>query len=158
MINNDMEETDWEIDELKNIDVFISNKNDIVVTTILDQPIGDRIYGKDIARVINLIDNDLEIKSGKLNVEQKCDILLNLNRGDVPENMLFGKNQSIYTGVSVKQFLYPVLVQDLQDNFLQNDLFESISVNSFNFDGDSMNVVCGIKTKYDYATEKTLPI
>lgn len=158
MINNDMEETDWQIDELTNIDVFISNKTDIVVTTILDQPIGDRIYGKDISRVINFIGNDLEIKSGKDNVEQKCDILLNLNRGEVPENMLFGKNQSLFSGVSVKQFMYPALVQDLQNNFLQNDLFESLEVTGFNFVDGDIKVVCNIKTKYDYSTEKTLSI
>lgn len=158
MTNNDMDEGDWEIDELTNMNVFINNKVDIVVTTILDMPIGERIYGKDISRKINFIDNDLEIVEYKNNVEQKCNILLELNRGDVPENSLFGKNSELFSGVSIKQFSYPELIRDIQNNFMQNDLFEYVEIRDFEFKGGDVYATVEIKTKYDYKTKKKIEI
>lgn len=158
MLSNDLNENDWEIDKLTPVKVLLNNKNDIVVTTILEQPIGKRIYGRDIARVINFTNNDLEVKEYQDNIEQKCDILLNLSRGDVPENMLFGKNISLVVGVSAKQFAYPALIKDIVNNFLQNDLFEYVTAKDFYFDNGNVNITCEIKTKYDYKTEKTITI
>lgn len=157
MLNNDLNEVDWEIDKLKPINVFVNNRTDVVVTTILDQPIGKRIYGKDIARKITFKDNDLLIVEYQENIEQKSDILLELNRGDVPENMLFGKNKDLL-GTAIKQFSYPEVVSDISNNFLQNNLFEYAVVKSFNFDNGSMTMTVEIKTKYDYKTEKKIVI
>lgn len=158
MLGNDMNEDDWEIDELTAISALVNNQIDIVVTTILDQPIGDRIYGKDIARKITFKSNDLLTVEFQANVEQKCNILLELNRGDVPENMLFGKNDKLITGVNTKTFAYPELVSDIQNNFLQNDLFEYANVTDFSYENGSMTVTVEIKTKYDYKTEKKITI
>lgn len=155
-LSNDMNESDWDIDKLTAMNVFVNNQNDIVVTTILDQPIGKRIYGKDVSRKINFIENDVQIKTYQDNIEQKCDILLGLNRGDVPENMLFGKNLELTVGVAVKQFAYPALVKDIQETFMQNDLFEYVEVTNFQFSEGDMEITCSIKTKYDYKTEKKI--
>ena len=153
-----MNEGDWEIDKLTPMNVLVNNQVDVVVTTILDQPIGKRIYGKDIARKITFQSNDLVIVEFQANVEQKCDILLELNRGDVPENMLFGKNSKLITGVNTKTFAYPELVSDIQNNFLQNDLFEYAVITDFAYDNGSMTITVEIKTKYDYKTEKKIVI
>ena len=158
MLNNDLNESDWEIDELTPLNVFINNTIDVVVTTILDQPIGERIYGKDINRKVTFVDNDLDIKVWKDNIEQKCDILMSLKRGDVPENMLFGQNSELTIGVTAKNFSYPELVKNLQNTFLQNDLFQYVEVTKFKFENGSMYMYCDIKTKYDYKTERKIVV
>ena len=129
-----------------------SSKNSI------DMPIGDRVYGKDIAMKIGFSDNDLQIVERKDNIEQKCDILLTLKQGDVPENMLFGVNPNL-TISDVKGFSYPEIVTDLQNTFLQDDLFDSVVVSDMQFTGNgNMEVNIKIKTKYDYQTEKKVVI
>jgi hypothetical protein len=158
MLSNDLNEGDWEIDELTPIDVFVNNRTDIVVTTILDQPIGKRIYGKDIKRKIEFDENDLVRVEYQENVDQKCIILLKLNRGDVPENMLFGKNMNAIGGVSVKAFSYPELISGIEANFMQNDLFEYVYVREFTFENGDVYATIDIKTKYDYKTEKKIVI
>jgi len=158
MLNNDLNESDWEIDELKSISAFVNNATDIVVTTILDQPIRERIYGKDICKNITFVDNDLDIVLYKDNIDQKCAILLELNRGDVPENPLFGKDMSLISGSTVKQFSYPILVEDITNIFMQNDLFEYVNVKGFKFSEGDMTLTCDIKTKYDYKTEQKITI
>ena len=155
MLGNDMNESDWNIDRLSGLEVFVNNTNKVVVTTILDQPIGDRIYGCDINRKITIVDNDLDIVKYKDNVEQKCVILLELNRGDVPEDRLFGKNVFFLHG-SIKSVSYAQIVSEIQNTFLQNDLFESVSLSQMHFEEGNLNLTFNIKTKYDYETEKTI--
>ena len=60
--------------------------------------------------------------------------------------------------MTVKQFAYPALVQDIQETFLQDDLFEYVNITDFNFNDGSIEVTCEIKTKYDYKTEKKIVI
>lgn len=158
MLGNDLNEIDWEINTLTPINVFINNTVDITVNTILDQPIGTRIYGKDINRKITFVDNDLDVKEYQENVEQKCDILMSLIRGDVPENMLFGQNSSLMIGVNAKNFSYAELVKNLQETFLQDDLFQYVEVTKFDFREGTMQIYCEIKTKYDYKTERKIVV
>ena len=157
MLGNDLNEADWEIDELKPITIYVNNRINVVVTTVIDIPIGKKVYGKDILRKITFVDNDLQIVSEEDNLEQKCIILLELNQGDVPENRSFGKHTEL-TGETIKQFAYPQLVTDIINTFMQNDLFESVKVTEFAFKNGDLQAKVDIKTKYDYRTEKMLII
>lgn len=152
MLLNSMNETDWSIDKLKQISLFLPTQYKYV-ETILDQPIGERIYGIDICSKIEFEDNDLKLVYYKDNVEQKSVILLSLLRGDMPEYPEFGFE---FESSNVSQFQYPKVVSDISGLFLQNDLFESVSLNDFSYKGGSAQMTLGIKTKYDYKTEKQI--
>lgn len=156
MLNNDFNEDDWEIDQLKPIELYVETSQ-TAVSTVLDSPIGERVYGIDINCFITIEDNDLQLKTHKENIDQKCRILLNLNRGDVPEYPNLGKDP-LFIGGNVKQFGYPEIVDDIRNNFIQNDLFEYASVTNFGFDNGAMTMDVEIKTKYDYKTEMTVTI
>lgn len=156
IIDNDLQERDWNIDELSSITAFVNNQTDVVVETILEQPIGNQIYGKDINRKITLENNDLAVKKYEDNVEQKCDILLSLERGNIPEMPNFGKNR--LQGTNMSDYNYTELVKDLQSVFLQNDLFEDIEISDIEYKQGDIFVNCTIKTKYSYSTQKTLKI
>ena len=155
MHGNDMHEYDWEIDELTSLNVFVNNRTEVVVSTILDQPIGKRVYGRDILRKITISDNDLKLVEYQDNVEQKCNILLELTRRDIPEYPLMGKN----IGISdINQFSYPMLVSEIQSTFMQNDLFQYVNVTDISLSNGDLSVTVDIKTKYDYKTEKKVVI
>ena len=156
IIDNDLQEKDWNIDKLSSITAFVNNQTDVVVETILEQPIGNQIYGKDINRKITLENNDLAVKKYEDNVEQKCDILLSLERGNIPEMPNFGKNR--LQGTNMSDYNYTELVKDLQIVFLQNDLFEDIEISDIEYKQGDIFVNCTIKTKYSYSTQKTLKI
>lgn len=156
IIDNDLQEKDWNIDKLSSITAFVNNQTDVVVETILEQPIGNQIYGKDINRKITLENNDLAVKKYEDNVEQKCDILLSLERGNIPEMPNFGKNR--LQGTNMSDYNYTELVKDLQSVFLQNDLFEDIEISDIEYKQGDIFVNCTIKTKYSYSTQKTLKI
>lgn len=154
MIDNDLQEKDWEIDKLSQITAFISNQTDIVVESILDQPIGRNVYGKDIDRKITLKDNDLAIKKFEDNINQKVDVLLELESGDIPEIPTFGRSR--LSGTTAGNYNYAELVQDLQAVFSQDDMFDSITVNDVEFDNGDLLITCSIETKYAYNIQKTI--
>lgn len=156
MLQNDLQEINWEIDSLTPMDVLINNTQQVVVTTILDQPIGERVYGIDLDKKVTFEASDLKVKKWKDNLEQKCNILMSLSRGDVPENMLFGINSSLIRGVTGKDVSYPVIAQGLKDTFLQNDLFQYVDITDINISNGTMTISCEIKTKYDYKTLKKI--
>lgn len=157
MLQNDFNETDWDIDKLRSLNVFIDNRNQIVVTTIIDQPVGDRVYGNDIIRKISFDANDLAIAIRKDNIEQKCEILLELVQGDVPENMLFGKNP-LFLGSNAPVVNYSEVVTDVINTFMQDDLFASVNVTDISFENGTATLKVEIQTKYDFKTEKTIAI
>lgn len=155
MLGNDMDESDWEIDKLSGLEVFVNNTQKVVVTTVLDQPIGERVYGIDIDRKITIAEGDLAVVKYKDNVEQKCVILLELNRGDVPEDRLFGKNV-FFLNNSIKSMSYSQIAEEVKNTFLQNDLFESVILTKMAFENGDLHMTFSIQTKYDYETEKTI--
>lgn len=155
ILNNDLEEENYEIDKLSQITAFVNNQNNVVVTTIMEQPIGQKIYGKDINRKITFSDNDLSVVEYESNIEQKCDVLLGLVRGDIPEFPALGKNIPIG---SYSNFNYAELISDLKDNFLQDDMFENIEIVDIDVKDGDIFVTCNIKTKYVYSTTKSVKI
>lgn len=157
MLNNDMDEVDWEIDKLSGVNVYYS-KRKINVTTIVDMPFGKRVYGKDFCRKIAFADNDFELVSEENNIEQKCDILLSVKQGDVPENMLFGVNP-FFLGGNVASNNILEIVRQIQSVFQQNDLFESAYVTNIRYDNNgSLNIAVNIKTRYEYCIEKQITL
>lgn len=156
ILNNDLEEGDYEIDKLSSITALIENQVNVVVSTIMEQPIGKRIYGRDINRKISFKNNDLQIVEYEDNIEQKTDILLELNKGDVPEIPSFGK--TVISGSTYSGYNYGALVSDLRENFLQDDLFDSVTVTDIDYKNGDLYVTVNIQTKYVYSTTKDLKI
>ena len=112
MLNNDMNENDWEIDKLSNVRVYVSNQTSIVVNSIIDVPIGKRIYGRDMNRKIEFVDNDFKLIEYTDNVEQKCNILLELEQGDIPEFPIFGKDP-VLTSSNIKSYAYSEIANEV---------------------------------------------
>lgn len=156
IIDNDLQEKDWEIDKLSQVTAFISNRTDIVVESILEQPIGNKVYGCDIDRKITLKDNDLVTKQYEDNIDQKVEVLLELEAGDIPEMPTYGRNR--LSGTTMSNYNYAELVQDLQAVFLQDDMFESVSVSDVNFDNGDLLITCTVSTKYAYVVQRTIKI
>ena len=156
ILNNDLQESQYDIKDLSSINALIDNRSNIVVTTILEQPIGKKVYGKDIAKKITFEGNDLLIKRYEDNVIQKIEILLELNKGDVPEMPSFGKNLSV--GSDSGAYIYAELVKDLVETFNQDDLFKSIEVQDIISNNGDIIITVKIQTKYEYSAIKNISI
>ena len=156
ILDNDLQENAWEIDKLSSVDAIVNNQSDLVVESILESPVGNHVYGKDINKKLTIVDNDLDVKKYEENVEQKVDTLLTLNRGDIPEMPAFGKNR--LQGQTAGAYNYAELLKDIQTVFAQDDLFDSVEVIDVSLKDSDMTVTCRVKTKYSYSVVKTFTL
>lgn len=176
MLQNDLEEADWEIDALKPVTAMVDNDTPAAVTTILEPPVGVRVYGKDIARkiTIEVTENvsyntnngvkivrkigDLSIVEYRDNLDQKINILLGLQRGTVPGNPLLGVDPALTAGVTVAQLSVTTISRQLVDTFMQNDLFQSVTLSSVERQQDWLLGTLEIRTKYNDSVVKKIKL
>lgn len=156
ILNNELNEKDWEIDEYHpDVKAYVDNKNTVVVPTILEEPVLEKVYGKDLDAKVQFEDQDVKVVKYQDNVDQKCNILLSITRGSVPEFPAFGRNN---VGNNVNMYGYVELIKDLTEIFQQDPLFLSIKVSEIGFEEGSIKVNCEIKTKYTLSVKKTLSL
>lgn len=156
ILNNDFEEEDYEIDDLTTAKAYVRNNTGVAVKTILEQPIGNAVYGRDIDCKITFELNDLAVKEYEDNVEQKIKILLELIAGDVPEFPNFGRSKT--AGDNLSDFNYADLLREVQSVFLQDDLFLSVDIENIRIQDGDIYVTLNILTKYIYSTTRTIRI
>ena len=156
ILNNDLEEENYDIDKLSNINALVNNTSGVVVDTILETPIGNRVYGRDIQRKIEIEGNDLKIVEWEDNVEQKVEILLMLEHGDIPEMPNLGR--AVIEGSNYRDYNYTELLTDLRNVFYQDDLFAYVGITDVSYKDGDISVNVEVNTKYIYSTTKTITL
>ena len=156
ILNNDLEEENYDIDKLSNINALVNNTSGVVVDTILEKPIGNRVYGRDIQRKIEIEGNDLKIVEWEDNVEQKVEILLMLEQGDIPEMPNLGR--AVIEGSNYRDYNYTELLTDLRNVFYQDDLFAYVGITDVSYKDGDISVNVEVNTKYIYSTTKTITL
>ena len=156
ILGNDFEEEDYEIDDLRAAKLFLNNQRQVVVKTILEEPVDRKVYGRDIRKKIGFQNNDLAIAEYQDNVEQKVQILCELLEGDIPEIPQLGRRKVI--GENVHNYSYPELARDIQSVFLQDDLFEDVEITNIAINQGDLYITLNISTKYQYAIQRIIRI
>jgi hypothetical protein len=152
-LNNDLLESNWNIDEGKQVTVYREKTMESPVTTFVDNMIGERIYGIDIDRKITFENNDLKVLSYKDTVYQCVDVLSSLKKGDVPEFPYLGVNSSLYVGSTTAMLSYDSVVRDLTRNFSTDDLFINFNVSDISLQDDSFYLEYSVDTKYQLVVQ-----
>lgn len=156
ILNNDLEEENYDIDKLSNINALVNNTYGVVVDTILETPVGKRVYGRDIQRKIEIENNDFKIVEWEDNVEQKVEILLMLEQGDIPEMPNLGR--AVIEGSNYRDYNYTELLTDLRNVFYQDDLFAYVAITDVGYKDGDISVNVEVNTKYIYSTTKTITL
>jgi len=157
-LENDLKEVDWDIsggDKLRlRKRIFQSN----LVTSMIDNTIGERIYGKDIKRLLNFKDGDLETLSYKDTVYQSVDILSTLNKNDIPEFKFLGLNSDLYKGTNFSQLNYPSIARELERNFRTDDLFRDFEIKKMEYKDGDIFIEFSVDTKYELTVIKNVSL
>lgn len=127
-IQNDLKESDWDIDGGTQILVRKNIFQRDLVTSFVDNTIGERIYGLDIKREFNFKDEDLETLSYKETLYQTVEILSSLSKGDIPEFRELGIESSIYKGTNYSQLNASSISNQLRKSFDTDDLFKDFEI------------------------------
>lgn len=127
-LQNDLKEENWDIDGGADILVRKNASQAEMVTTFIDNSVGNKIYGKDISREIKFENNDLKVLDHRETVLQTVEILSSISRGDIPEFRNMGIDPKIYKGSNYSQLNSASIAMQLKKNFDTDDLFKDFEI------------------------------
>lgn len=159
-LDNDLREVDWDIDGGTNLLLRDNSFQNNLVTSMIDNTLGERIYGLDLTKLLKFIpaDDDLAVLGYKDTAYQSVDILSTLNKNDIPEFPSLGLAGDIYKGVNFSQLNYPSIVREMTKTFNTDDLFIDFKVKSLShLDGD-LYLEFEVNTKYNLLIIKQVTI
>jgi hypothetical protein len=149
-IDNDLKEVDWDIDGGKNISLVDNSFQSNLVTSMIDNSIGDKIYGLDIKKNIEFENDDLLVLNHKDTVLQTVSILASLSKGDIPEFPSIGINSNIWKGSNASQMNFPLLSRELNSNFKTDDLFINFKILSIQYNNGDIEIQYEVNTKRNF--------
>lgn len=157
-LSNDLKETDWTISGGKILRLTNESFQNSLVTSMIDNTIGERIYGKDIYKKITFEDDDLKTLSYKETVFQTVDILSTLSKGQIPEFPQIGINGNVYKGVNINQMQFSSLVREYTKTFSTDDLFKDFKIVDLQYKEGDLYVKFAVNTKYDLVIFKDIKL
>jgi len=157
-IENNLKEVDYDIKGDTTVKVRRRVFQNDLVTSMIDNTIGEKIYGKDIYKVFTYEENDLKSLGYKETAFQSTDILAELEKGDIPEFPGIGLNMSFYKGINLSQLNYPSITRELKNNFSTDDLFKDFEIKSLKTMEDNILIEFKVSTKYELVLIKNVAI
>lgn len=145
-LENSLTEEDYTKDGGNLLNFKLNRYRSVKVQSIVDQPIGDRVYGIDIDKDFSFKENDIKVLPPKETVKQSFGILLGLRKGQIPENKERGIDQNLITGSNSKSVMYPTIMRQLLDSVRTDDSFESVKIEEIRNVEDSSFIELSAKT------------
>lgn len=157
-IDNGIAEEDYSADGGSIVSVRLQNNASININSVVDSLIGKRIYGVDIFKNITFEDNDIKILSNTDTIKQAFEILLSLERGDVPQFPEDGIDKRLVIGVNVNSLTYPSIFRQLMQIFSKDDTFKNLSIIDVKQQDDNALISISVKTRLDETIEGVITI
>lgn len=148
-IENDLREVDWDIDGGTKLELRDNSFQANLVTSMIDNTIGDRIYGKDLKKLLEFEDDDLLVLGYKETVFQTVDILSRLAKNDIPEFPSMGLNASVWKGTNISRLNFPLIARELRAVFNTDDLFQNFKIRKIEYKEGDLFIEYEVNTKRD---------
>ena len=146
-VDNDLREVDWDIDGGTELELRDTTFQAGIVTSMIDNTIGDRIYGKDLTKLLKFEDEDLLVLGYKETAIQTVDTLSQLAKNDIPEFPGLGINANIWKGSNFSKLNFPLISREMRLVFNTDDLFKDFKVLEIRYDNGDLFVQYEIGTK-----------
>jgi hypothetical protein len=154
-LRNDLFEYDYSSNSGKNLilskEIFVID----FVTSVVDNMIGERIYGLDLQKLLEFENDDLKVLSHRDTVFQCVEILASLKKGDIPQFPNLGIPRNLLSGGNIGGITYSRVVEEMNRNFLSDDLFVDFQVTSIRYSDGDFFIEYKVNTKYQLFVEKT---
>lgn len=158
-LRNDLNEEKYDTDGGTLLKVQLSNAgSSVIINSVVDNLIGERMYGLDIDRTLTFADNDLKVLSYQQTMLQAIGILANLHQNDNPEFPRHGIQQNIIVGTSRGSLLFPVLFRQLANTFKTDDTLSSFAIINISYQQDAVHLEYEIQTKYGDTFTNTIAL
>lgn len=157
-IENDLKEQQWDIDGGTEIIVRKNLFQNNLVTSFIDNTVGERIYGKDINQEVKFQDNDLLSLDYKETVIQTVEILASITRNSIPEFRNMGLDPTLYVGSNYSQLNAASIGNQLRRNFNSDDLFKDFEILKIELNNGDVFIEYQVNTKLNEVLIKSVTI
>lgn len=157
-INNDLSEENYDSEGGTDLQLSTKYNPGEFLESVVDNPIGEKMYGRDFNRKLTFTDNDLESLSYQETILQSLDIFMELKKGTVPENMDIGFDETLIVGTNRGVYQFSKFQQQFLDIFNTDDSFRSLRIKKLEFIEDSSNIEFEVNTILGETKDKTIQI
>lgn len=148
-IYNDLEETDYTTNGgiiLKAI--FPNRGNQFNLDSVLGPLQGELLYGIDLDKKIQYVDNDKKILTPNKTILQAVKILIGLKQGDNPQFPGNGLSSALFVGTNVGSLSFPSIFRQMVNTFKNDDTIFSLVIENVRKEEDALFIDYNIQTKY----------
>ena len=117
--------------------VTLRNNFAFDLPNIIDFATGDNLYGKDIHRGFNFVNNDLQVVTFRDALKQTLQTILETRRGSIPEFPDDGIDDELI-GSNVNSFQYPILFRNILNLFNRDPRFTEVNLIDLFRDADAI--------------------
>lgn len=156
-IRNDLSELDYDLRGGANLilQVQLSSLNSDI-KSVVDNVIGERVYGLDIDRKFAFVDDDLKTLSYKDTIFQAVLILSNLIKGDHPEFKSFGRTNIV--GQSRNIVSIPTMIREMTNVFSSDDTLTNFSIKNLKSKEDRLELEFNVNTRLELIIKQNINI
>lgn len=116
--------------------------------SVIDNLSGEKLYGKDIQKKLEFVDNDLKILSYTETFIQAIKILISIRLGTVPEYPTLGYQQELVVGTNLASFNLPILSRQLKGVFKTDDTVTLFDIKKIERKDDAISLSFVIQSIY----------
>jgi len=158
-IKNNVLETDYQAESGGlNLQLEKAGVKSVFLNSVIDNLIGDNIYGKDLDLEFVFEDDDLKVLSPRDTVKQSVKILGGLAKGDIPEFPKLGISKNLQVGSNLGVISIPFLTRELREAFSSDDTLVNFKILDVKIDGTALFVDYEVQTFKDFSVNQTLQI
>ena len=134
-LRNDLREEDYTTQGGAKV-TLTSEQSGGSVATVVDNLIGENIYGKDIDRKLTFTNSDLKVMTPKQTIRQAVEIYSQLRQGANPEFPEDGIAASLIVGSNYASFTYAAMFRQLFATFQKDDTLKNFKVIKLEIGGE----------------------
>lgn len=112
----------------------------LVLNTVVDEPVGENILGRDIQRKLSFSEDDLVCLSPKETFEQIVKLICSLFKGNNPEFPNSGIDKGFLSNKNGLCIMLPTVIRQLNEIVSTEDTIKSFNIKSIDNRGDVMKV------------------
>lgn len=158
-LRNDLIEEDYTLNGGKQLRVtFKGNLSSFDIVSVVDIIQNKSIYGKDIAKKLNFIDDDLETLDFDSTLLQSVGILMSIMKGSVPEFRDIGLQENLIAGTTRGSVAFPAIFRQIADVFATDDSFKNFTLLDLRFDQDVLILDFSIQTRLGETVNQALNV
>jgi hypothetical protein len=127
--------------------------NGIKVDAVIAVMQGKAIYGIDIYKKIQFLNEDLTILGYDETIEQSVDILANLKRNDNPAYPNDGLQREVVQGGTRASLNFPIIQRQFASTFATDDTLKNFTVTGIDIDADNLTMNFEVTTRLNEVTD-----